>query len=98
MIPAGTVERGERKRTADEVSKFLDDVKTGGWHCLRDQLGDALIRPERHPACRRREARPGFRTERENLISVTPPAFTGRREGTSRERLQPRGREYRRGA
>src|SRR5438874_976258 len=34
--------------------------------------GDALIRPERHPACRRREARPGFRTERENLCSVTP--------------------------
>ena len=29
--------------------------------------GDALILPERHPACRRREARPGFRTERENL-------------------------------
>src|ERR1700731_2508720 len=27
--------------------------------------GDALIRPERHPACRRREARPGFRMERE---------------------------------
>src|SRR5437762_5415838 len=35
--------------------------------------GDALIRPERHPACRRREARPGFRTERENLCSVTAP-------------------------
>ena len=29
--------------------------------------GDALIRTERHPACRRREPRPGFRTERENL-------------------------------
>src|SRR6266508_2544177 len=29
--------------------------------------GDALIRPERHPACRRREARPGSCTERENL-------------------------------
>src|ERR1700758_5240865 len=29
--------------------------------------GDALIPPERHPACRRREARPGFRMERENL-------------------------------
>src|SRR5215207_2996046 len=39
--------------------------------------GDALIRPERHPACRRREARPGFRTERENLCSVTPPASIG---------------------
>ena len=28
---------------------------------------DVLIPTERHPACRRREARPGFRTERENL-------------------------------
>jgi len=28
---------------------------------------DVLILPERHPACRRREARPGFGTERENL-------------------------------
>src|SRR5215467_13052633 len=29
--------------------------------------GDALILPERHPACRWREARPGSCTERENL-------------------------------
>ena len=29
--------------------------------------GDALIRPERHPACRRREAQPGSCTERGNL-------------------------------
>ena len=28
---------------------------------------DVLILTERHPACRRREARPGSRTERENL-------------------------------
>src|SRR5580658_3885388 len=28
---------------------------------------DFLIPAERHPACRRREARPGFYTERENL-------------------------------
>ena len=28
---------------------------------------DVLILAERHPACRRREARPGFCTERENL-------------------------------
>ena len=34
---------------------------------LRDQLGGCLRLPERHPACRRREARPGSRTERENL-------------------------------
>src|SRR4029434_10387040 len=30
-------------------------------------LGDALRLPERHPACRRREAQPGSRMERENL-------------------------------
>jgi hypothetical protein len=30
-------------------------------------LGDVLRLPERHPACRRREAQPGFRMERENL-------------------------------
>ena len=28
---------------------------------------DALIRTERHPACRQHEARSGFRMERENL-------------------------------
>src|SRR5262245_1316030 len=28
---------------------------------------DVLILTERHPACRQREARPGFGTERENL-------------------------------
>jgi hypothetical protein len=39
--------------------------------------GDALIRPERHPACRRREARPGFRTERENLSFVAPLRVLG---------------------
>src|SRR6266545_2472863 len=31
--------------------------------------GDALSLPERHPACRRREAQPGSCTERENLSS-----------------------------
>jgi hypothetical protein len=30
-------------------------------------LGDALRRPKRHPACRRREAQSGSGTERENL-------------------------------
>ncbi len=29
--------------------------------------GDVLILPERHPACRRREAQSGSRMERENL-------------------------------
>ena len=40
-------------------------------------MGDVLILPERHPACRRREARPGFGTERENL------AGDGKGKGTS---------------
>jgi hypothetical protein len=30
-------------------------------------LGDVLRLPKRHPACRRREAQSGSRTERENL-------------------------------
>ena len=53
--------------------------------------GDALILPERHPACRRREARPGFRTERENLCFVTSEDVKGQaasgsnREGESTE-------------
>ena len=43
--------------------------------------------PERHPACRRREARPGFRMERENLLSdVKGQAASGsNREGESTE-------------
>src|SRR6516162_5852903 len=53
--------------------------------------GDALILPERLPACRRREARPGFRTERENLCFVTSEHVKGQaasgsnREGESTE-------------
>ena len=50
MIPTGKVERGERKRTAVEVSKGFGDVKTGGSPNLRDQLGGCLRLPERHPA------------------------------------------------
>ncbi len=38
---------------------------------------DVLRPTERHPACRQREARPGFRTERENLHCVTPLAVSG---------------------
>src|SRR6516225_9663852 len=33
----------------------------------RISSGDVLILPERHPVCRRREARPGSGMERENL-------------------------------
>jgi hypothetical protein len=36
------IERGERKRTADEVSKAVGDVKTGGYLILRDELGGYL--------------------------------------------------------
>jgi len=44
-----------------------------------------MIRPERHPACRRREAQPGIRTERENLrIDAKGQATSGaNREGES---------------
>ena len=49
--------------------------------------GDALILPERHPACRWREARPGFRMERENLFSDAKGQATSgsNREGESTE-------------
>src|SRR5580692_1723916 len=43
------------------MSKPWDDPSRG------ISSGDVLIRPERHPACRRREAQPGSCTERENL-------------------------------
>ena len=70
MTLSGMVEGGERKRTADEgVESCIDDVKTGGWSNLRDQLGRCLRRPKRHPAYRRREPQPGSCAERENLTS-----------------------------
>src|SRR5213082_3914058 len=43
--------------------------KPGGDPSSGISSGDALILPERHPACRRREAQPGSCTERENLSS-----------------------------
>src|SRR6202165_5051031 len=43
--------------------------KPGGDPSSGISLGDALRRPKRHPACRRREAQPGSWMERENLIS-----------------------------
>ena len=42
-------------------------AKPGGDPSSGISSGDALRRPERHPACRRREAQPGSCTERENL-------------------------------
>ena len=68
MIPAGTVERGERKRTVDEVSKADQAMSkprvdpTFGISSV-----DVLKLTERHPACRWREAQPGSCKERENL-------------------------------
>src|SRR6516165_6676534 len=65
--------------------------KPGGDPSSGISSGDALILPERHPACRRREARPGFRTERENLCFVTSEDVKGQaargsnREGESTE-------------
>src|SRR6476660_9333382 len=41
--------------------------KPGGCHSSGISLGDALRRPKRHPAWRRREAQSGSCTERENL-------------------------------
>src|SRR3972149_4274400 len=41
--------------------------KPGGDPSSGLSSGDVLILPERHPACRRREAQPGSCTERENL-------------------------------
>src|SRR6184192_4393715 len=62
------IERGERKRTADDVSKADETMsKPGGCHSSGISLGDALRLPKRHPACRRREAQPGSCMERENL-------------------------------
>jgi hypothetical protein len=42
--------------------------KPGGDPSSGISLGDVLRRPERHPACKRREAQPGSCMERENLI------------------------------
>jgi len=62
------VERGERKRTASEASKAVQAMsKPGADPTPGISSEDVLIPTERHPACRQREARSGFGTERENL-------------------------------
>src|SRR6202035_1141218 len=70
--------------------------KPGGAPSSGRSVGDVLRRRERHPACRRREARPGFRMERENLFSDAKGQATsgsnregerteaGRRDGAAR--------------
>jgi hypothetical protein len=50
----------------DGPTRYSMKAIVDGLGLLRDQLGGCLRRPARHPACRRREARPGFCTEREN--------------------------------
>jgi hypothetical protein len=55
------VERTRLRR----VEICLDDVKTEDWPILRDKLGGCLRLPKWHPACRRREPRPGSCMERE---------------------------------
>ena len=42
-------------------------TKPGGDPSSGISSGEDLVLPERHPACRRRETRPGSCTERENL-------------------------------
>ena len=86
-------ERRAQANRCRSVESGLGDVRTGGDPSSGISSGDALILPERHPAYRRREARPGFRMNVRTCASSRQPC-----EGTSRNRLQPRGREYRSGA
>ena len=56
--------------------------KPGGDPSSGISLGDVLRLPERHPACRRREAQPGSCMERENLC---PDAKGEIASGSNRE-------------
>ena len=56
--------------------------KPGGDPSSGISSGDALRLPERHPACRRREAQPGSCAERENLHGDAKGKGTS---GTNRE-------------
>src|SRR5262245_16828433 len=60
-------ERRAQANRCRSVESRLGDVKTGGDPSSGISSGDVLILPERHPACRRREAQPGSCAERENL-------------------------------
>ena len=57
---------------------------------------DVLILTERHPACRQREARPGFGTERENLAGDAKGkgASGSNREAESTDALERGGLPY----
>ena len=84
-------ERRAQANRCRSVESGLGDVRTGGDPSSGISSGDALILPERHPAYRRREARPGFRMERENLCLVHANHVKGQaasdsnREGESTE-------------
>jgi hypothetical protein len=56
-------------------------------------LGDVLELPKRHPACRRREAQSGSRTERENLAGDAKGKGTSgsNREAESTDALERGG-------
>jgi hypothetical protein len=82
-LPAGKVERGERKQTAFEASKSDQMVsKPGADPSSGISSEDVLIPTERHPACRQREARPGSCMERENLTGDAKGKSTS---GSNRE-------------
>jgi hypothetical protein len=71
----------------DEVSKPEADPASG------ISSEDVLIQSGRHPACRRREARPGFYTERENLAGDAKGKGTSgsNREAESTDALERGG-------
>ena len=66
--------------------------KPGAAHSSGISVGEVLRLLTRHPACRRREARSGFRTDRENLCCAAKgEATSGKiREGESTD-AQHRG-------
>src|SRR6202043_1403768 len=68
--------------------------KPGGVPSSGTSSGEARSLPERHPACRRREAQPGSCTERENLCSDAKGEITS---GSNRED-QSTNAEHRGGA
>jgi hypothetical protein len=87
MIATGMIKRGERKRTAAEASKHFEAMsKLRADSPQRISSGDVLILPERHPACRRREARSGSGMERENLLGDAKGKGTS---GSNREAEVP---------
>jgi hypothetical protein len=101
---SGGDQEGERKRTTDDVSKFLRRHRNRGVEiCPGMSSGGACLLPERCPAWRWRELGPGSGGERGNLSSrhccgrslgLWPP---GRREGEPQAAETARGRVPMRG-